>query len=80
MTMKTARITSKGQTTIPKEIREILKTNVVEFEVVKGQVIIRPVKSVGASLRRYAKGHQPLKAVREKVWEEVAREKSGKTS
>lgn len=80
MTVMTTKITSKGQATIPKGIRELLKTNVVEFEVVDGNVIIRPVKSVGASLGRYAKGRIPLSAVREKVWEDRARERAGKTS
>jgi len=80
MNIKTAKITSKGQATIPKYIRELLKTNVVEFEVVDGNVVIRPVKSIGASLGRYAKGRIPLAAAREKVWEGRARERSGKTS
>ncbi len=76
--IKTSRITSKGQTTIPKEIRAYLKSNVIEFDVVEGMVVIKPVESVGGSLSRYSKKHVPLKDVREKVWEGVARERSGK--
>lgn len=79
MLTKAVKITSKGQATIPKEIRDLLKTDVVEFEVVDGTVVVKPVLSIGGSLNRYAKGgHVPIKDVRETVWEEVAREKSGK--
>ena len=78
MATRTAKITSKGQTTIPKEIRTLLKSNVIEFEVVKGAVIIKPVVSVGGALRRYSKKYSPLKEVRQTVWEEVARERAGK--
>ncbi|MBI5178488.1 MAG: AbrB/MazE/SpoVT family DNA-binding domain-containing protein [Nitrospinae bacterium] len=78
MAIKTARITSKGQTTIPKEIRAHLKSNVIEFDVIEGVVVIKPVESVGGSLSRYSKKHVPVKDVREKVWEEVARERTGK--
>lgn len=78
MAMKTAKITSKGQTTIPKEIRALLKSNVIEFDVVEGMVVMKPVVSVGGSLRRYSKKYVPMKDVRETVWEKVARERSGK--
>lgn len=78
MAVKTARITSKGQTTIPKEIRAHLKSNVIEFDVIEGVVVIKPVESVAGSLSRYSKKHVPLKDVRKKVWEGVARERSGK--
>jgi len=78
MTTRAVKITSKGQATIPKEIRDLLKTDVIEFEVVDGMVVVKPVKSIGGSLNRYSKGGVSMKDVREKVWEEVAREKSGK--
>ena len=41
------KITSKGQITIPKEIRELLGTDMVVFKVVKGKVLLEPVKDVG---------------------------------
>jgi len=78
MPTRAVKITSKGQATIPKEIRDLLKSDVVEFEVVDGTVVVKPVLSIGGSLKRYAKGSVSMKDVREKVWEEVAREKSGK--
>jgi AbrB family looped-hinge helix DNA binding protein len=72
----TAKITSKGQVTIPRKIRDVLKSNTVEFEVVDGNVVVRPVSSVGGSLSSYVKGHRALREVRDKVWEEVAHAKA----
>lgn len=72
------KITSKGQTTIPKEIRELLKSDVIEFEVVEGNVVLKPIRSIGRSLNQYAKIYAPLKDIRGRVWEEVVRERSGK--
>lgn len=71
-----ATITSKGQVTIPKRIREALKTRTIEFAIENDTVIIRPVGSVGGSLRGYARGDEAgFEAVRESVWDEVVREK-----
>ncbi|MBI3755100.1 MAG: AbrB/MazE/SpoVT family DNA-binding domain-containing protein [Deltaproteobacteria bacterium] len=72
------KITSKGQTTIPKEIRDMLKSSIIEFDVVEGNIVIRPVKSIAGSLNKYSKKYISLKDVREPVWEEVARERAGK--
>lgn len=72
----TAKITSKGQVTIPKAIRQVLKGDVVEFQVIDNQVILKAVTAVGGALKGYAKGYQPLDEVREKVWEEVVSEKA----
>jgi AbrB family looped-hinge helix DNA binding protein len=74
----TAKITRKGQVTIPKEMREVLRSDVVEFEASGEGVLIRPVKSVGGSLKAYAKKPVPFSAVREKVWREVAAERAKK--
>ena len=51
---KTAKVTSKGQVTIPKEIRDYLNSQVVEFEIENDKVIIQAVKSVAGELKRYA--------------------------
>ncbi|MBI4681016.1 MAG: AbrB/MazE/SpoVT family DNA-binding domain-containing protein [Nitrospirae bacterium] len=74
----TVNVTSKGQVTIPKRIREILRSDTVEFEVIKGNVVVKPVKSVGGSLSQYAKRYIPLKKIRGKVWEAVASDRATK--
>jgi bifunctional DNA-binding transcriptional regulator/antitoxin component of YhaV-PrlF toxin-antitoxin module len=72
----TAKITSKGQVTIPRKIRDVLKSNTIEFEVINGSVVVRPVSSVGGSLSAYAKGHKTIREIRDKVWEEVVHAKA----
>jgi len=74
----TARITRKGQVTIPQKIRKKLNSEVIQFDIVEDDVVIRPVKSVAGSLSSYAKkGLMPFKEAREKAWEEVIRERYG---
>lgn len=74
----TAKITSKGQVTIPRRVRDVLESDTVEFIISDDTVIVRPVKSVGGALAKYATKHVPLKEVRKKVWKEVADEKTAK--
>ena len=74
-----AKITQKGQVTIPRKIRDKLKSEVIEFAIVKDQVVIRPLLSVAGSLRAYGKKESiPFKEAREKAWGEIARERYGK--
>ena len=68
----TAKITTKGQLTLPRIAREALGTNTVEIEIVDGKVLISPVQSVAGTLAQYAAGDVPLKKIRAKVWQEVA--------
>lgn len=77
------KITSKGQVTIPKEIREKLKTNAVYFEIKNDTVMVKPVRDAAGSLKEYAKNAKPgmsMKQMREIAWEEAVREKTGKKS
>ncbi|MBI5739829.1 MAG: AbrB/MazE/SpoVT family DNA-binding domain-containing protein [Nitrospirae bacterium] len=83
MTTAAVKITRKGQVTIPKEIREKLKTNTVYFEVVDDTVIVKAVKDVAGSLSEYAKNVKAgtsMRKLKEKAWEEAVREKAGKKS
>ncbi len=50
----TAKITSKGQVTIPKLIRDYLKSQIIEFEIEDEKVVIRPVESAAGRLKKYA--------------------------
>lgn len=77
------KITSKGQVTIPKEIREKLKTNAVYFEMKNDTVMVKPVRDAAGSLREYAKNAKPgisMKQMKNMAWEEAVREKTGKKS
>lgn len=74
-----AKITRKGQVTIPRKIREKLNSEVVEFDIVGGNIVLKPVKSVAGSLSSFAgKLHLPFEESREEAWEQAVRERYGK--
>jgi len=74
----TAKITKKGQVTIPQNIRKRLNSQVIEFDIVENSVMIRPVKSVAGSLNSYArKGEPSFKEERERAWEEAIEDRYG---
>jgi AbrB family looped-hinge helix DNA binding protein len=75
-----AKITRKGQVTIPRKIREKLNSEVVEFDVMEdNNIVLRPVKSVAGSLSSYAKrGAGSFREIRERAWEKVVGERYGK--
>ncbi len=72
---KLVKISSRGQITLPKAVRELLRSDVVRIVVEDGQVRIEPVEDVAGSLRRYAREYVPLKEIRESAWREALREK-----
>jgi len=74
--MITAKITKKGQVTVPKKIRDFLSSNIIEFEIIDDKVIIKPVKSVAGSLNKYARKYVSFEKVREETWNKVADEKT----
>ena len=74
--MISVKITKKGQITIPKKIREFLDSNVIEFEIIEGKVIVKPVRSVAGSLSKYARKYVSFKKVREETWNKVTDEKT----
>jgi AbrB family looped-hinge helix DNA binding protein len=72
------KITEKGQITIPREIREVLKTKLISFSVLEGVVTLRPIHDVGGSLQAYAKNAAStasFRDIKEAAWEEAVREK-----
>jgi AbrB family looped-hinge helix DNA binding protein len=75
----TAKITKKGQVTIPREIRKKLDSDVIEFTILEGRIVLKPVKSVAGSLNSYARGKVvSYEEAREKAWEEAVKEEHGK--
>ena len=69
-----AKITSKGQVTIPKKIREMLGSNVIRFTIKDGRIYLEPIRDVGGALRKYAKNGIPYDKEKEVAWEKVADE------
>ena len=71
-----ATVTSKGQVTLPRMVRKILGSRIIEFAIQGDQVLVKPVRSVAGSLASYTRKHGSLGEVREAVWREVAGEKA----
>lgn len=73
LTITTTKITSKGQITLPKEVREFLDSDIITFEIKDNNVMIKPINSVGASLKKYNKNIK-FDAARKAAWNEIARD------
>ena len=83
MTTAAVKITRKGQVTIPKEIRDTLKTNAVYFEVQDDVVMVKPVRDAAGSLREFARNVKPgasMKKMKDRAWEVAIRDKTRKKS
>jgi AbrB family looped-hinge helix DNA binding protein len=83
MTTTAVKITRKGQVTIPKEIREKLKSNAVYFEVEDDTVMVKPVRDAAGSLSEYAGNVKPgvsMRQMKDKAWEVAVREKTNRKS
>lgn len=75
------KVSSKGQVTLPREVRRVLGSDIVTYDVKDGRVLLLPVKDVGGCLKEYAgrkSAGTPFRKAREKAWEEAAREKAGR--
>ena len=69
--MSVAKITRKGQLTIPAEFRKKLGTDVVEIVMEGDRIIIKPVKKLGGILHRYAIKDKPIEEVMRKEKEVI---------
>lgn len=81
MTTAAVKLTQKGQVTIPKEIREKLKSNTVYFEVEDDTVMVKPVRDAAGSLSEYAgnvKLGASMRQMKDKAWEVAVHEKIGR--
>ncbi len=61
--MVTAKITKKGQITIPAKMREKLGTNIVQIEMEGEKIVIKPVKKPGGILQKYAIKEKPIEVI-----------------
>jgi bifunctional DNA-binding transcriptional regulator/antitoxin component of YhaV-PrlF toxin-antitoxin module len=72
------KITRKGQVTLPKKIREVLKSDLIAFEAEGESVSVIPIREVGGTLSRYAlkgKSKPDFRNLKAQAWEEAVREK-----
>ncbi len=61
--MLTAKITKKGQVTIPAKFRKKLNTNIVKIKMEGGKVIIEPYRKLGGIFHKYAIKGKPIKEI-----------------
>lgn len=80
METEAVKITSKGQITIPKKIRDRLNATSVYFEVVDDQVVVRAVRDAAGSLSEYGrnvKAGMSIKQMKDRAWKEAIHDKAG---
>ena len=61
--MFTAKITKKGQVTIPAKFRKKLKTNTVKIRMEKDRVVIEPHRELGGIFQQYAVKDKPIEEI-----------------
>ena len=71
---KTAKVSSKGQITLPKQIRDLLGSDLVRLVVEDGAVRLEAVPDLAGSLARYAR-ERPVENERDAAWEAELRER-----
>ena len=72
---KTAKVSSKGQITLPKRVRSVLKSKVVRIVVEDETVRLEPVANLEASLSQYAEGFIEPDKARDMAWSKVTHER-----
>ena len=73
--VKSAKVSSKGQITLPREVRELLGTDFVRIVCDAGKVSIEPVADLAGSLAHYSRKPVPFALARERAWDAVVRQK-----
>ena len=76
-TTSAATVTSRGQVTLPRAVREILgNSKTVEFEVVGNVITLHAVPDMSGCFADYVNmADLPFSEIRKQVWSEVARDK-----
>lgn len=72
---KTTKLSTKGQITLPKKVREYLGSDVVKVVIENDQVRLEPLKDLAGSLSQYAKEYIPFEEAMERAWEAEVNEK-----
>lgn len=75
--VKTVKVSSKGQITLPRAMREALATDLVRIVFEEGKVWVEPSPDPAGSLHRYAAGKRkiPFEREREQAWSAHVRDK-----
>ncbi len=71
MTTITRKLTSKGQVTVPKEVRDALNSDLIIFEISKKGIVLKPVENTLEDLYGSVKTPEHLKGKNESEIEEI---------
>jgi AbrB family looped-hinge helix DNA binding protein len=73
--VKTVKISSKGQITLPKDVRDRLKENIIQVISDEKGVRLEPLPSLAGCLKEYAKGKPDIswEDIREMAWREATK-------
>jgi AbrB family looped-hinge helix DNA binding protein len=71
MTTITRRLTSKGQITIPKQVRDLLNSDLIVFEITNDGIVLKPVENTLEDLYGSVKTPNHLKGKTESEIEEI---------
>jgi len=63
--MHITKMTKKGQITIPAEYRKQLKSDYYLVEIKNNEIIIKPLKNLAGSLKKYAKKNKNIEKILE---------------
>ena len=77
------KITAKGQVTLPKRVREVLRSSLVTFDISGDTVVLKPVRDAGGSLSEFAKNaprNRSFEQLRDMAWEQEAQERNARKS
>ncbi len=77
MSTSTAKISSKGQITLPAAMRRALATDRVRLSMKDGTITLTPEVDLGGSLSKYAKGKPDLQLETDDAWARHLDEKFG---
>jgi AbrB family looped-hinge helix DNA binding protein len=68
--VKTVKVSSKGQITLPKEVRDRLKEDIIQIVADEKGVRLEPLPNLMGSLKEYAKTYIPFEEARDYAWME----------
>ena len=78
MTTASAKISSKGQITLPAAMRRALATDRVRLQMTDGTITVTPEVDLGGSLAKYARGKPDLQMETDDAWAKHLDEKFGR--
>jgi AbrB family looped-hinge helix DNA binding protein len=75
---KTVKVSSKGQITLPRKVRELLASDYVRIVLEDGHVHLEAARDAAGMLSKYGRRFADLGKAKDRGWTEAVREKHGR--